>query len=129
MELTPYLNFAGSCREAFTSYADIVGGTITAQIPFPDDDARLMHCRLEAENLVLHGADALAGEVDRAGMWVSLAVDTPDDAQRIFAALADGGEVRLPMAPTFFASQFGMCVDRFGVPWQIAHAPAAPPET
>jgi PhnB protein len=125
MELTPYLNFAGRCRQAFTSYAEIFGGAVTAELPFPDDDARLMHCRLEADGLVLHGADALPGEVERQGLWVSLATDTAEEAQRIFAALSDGGDVRLPMSSTFFASQFGMCVDRFGIPWQVAHIGAA----
>jgi PhnB protein len=125
MELTPYLNFAGQCRQAFTSYAEILGGAVTAELPFPDDDARLIHCRLEVGGLVLHGADALPGEVDRQGMWVSLAVDTVADAQRIFAALSEEGDVRVPMSSTFFASQFGMCVDRFGIPWQVAYIGAA----
>lgn len=119
MELTPYLNFAGGCREAFAVYAEILGGTITADLPFPDDPDRVMHCRLESGRLVLHGADALPVDVERNGMWVSLDVDMQEDAERVFAALADGGEVRLPLAASFFASRFGMCVDRFGIPWQV----------
>ena len=119
MELTPYLNFAGTCHQAFTWYAEVLGGTITASVPFPDAGSRLMHCRLEAGDAVLEGADSLPDPVLMQAMWVSLVVDTAEDAERIFQALADGGQVRMPLGPAFFAARFGMCVDRFGVPWQV----------
>ena len=56
------------------------------------------------------------------GANVSVTVDDPDDARRVFDALADGGQITAPMMETFFSPAFGMCVDRFGVPWMVIAA-------
>jgi PhnB protein len=54
-----------------------------------------------------------------AGLYISLIVDSPADADRIFGALADGGRITMPIAETFFSARFGMVVDKFGTPWMI----------
>jgi PhnB protein len=122
MELTPYMIFGGRCRDAFTTYAEILGGTITTTMPWNGSDERLRHCRLEVRGEVLHGMDAERGErvQDTALM---LALDTPEEAERVFAALMAGGEQAVPMGPTPFAARFGMGVDRFGIRWMITAGP------
>jgi PhnB protein len=118
MELTPYLIFGGRCRDAFTAYAEILGGTITATMTWEDSDERLRHCRLEVRGDVLHGMDAQSGEGVQ-GTALMLALDTPEEAERVFAALMADGEQAVPMGPTPFAARFGMGVDRFGIRWMI----------
>ncbi len=61
------------------------------------------------------------------GMYVNYTVGDVAEAQRVFEALADGGEVRMPMGETFWSPMFGMCVDRFGTPWMVNAEPAAVP--
>ena len=118
MELTPYLIFGGRCREAFTAYADILGGAITATMPWEGSDKRLRHCRLEVRGQVLHGMDSQLGEGVQ-GAALMLALDTPEEAERVFTGLTVGGEVTVPMGPTPFAGRFGMGVDAFGMRWMV----------
>jgi PhnB protein len=118
MELTPYLIYGGRCREAFTTYAEILGGTISSTMPWDDSGQRLRNCRLEAGNLVLHGMDSESGEaVEPASLM--LALDSAEEAERVFGALTAGGEVNVPMGPAPFAARFGMAVDPFGIRWMI----------
>lgn len=118
MELTPYLICGGRCREAFTSYAEILGGTLSAMMPWDDSGERLRNCRLEARGQVVHGMDSESGEVGEPASLM-LALDTPAEAERVFSALTAGGEVTVPMGPAPFAARFGMGVDAFGIRWMI----------
>jgi PhnB protein len=128
----PYLNFGGNCREAFDDYQHILGGELSlltmAEMPgghpVPPDQAELiMHAALVHDGGLLMGADDPTGSFDGVrGFHVNHQVADVEGAERVFAALADGGRITMPMGETFFASRFGMCVDRFGIPWMIMTA-------
>jgi PhnB protein len=131
MRTNPYLMFDGQCKTAFEFYAKCLGGRIEmmqthGESPAKDHTPRewhdkIIHARLTAEDVVLMGSDAPPGHQEKPqGMWVSLDVDKPADAQRIFSALADRGQVKMPFGQTFWAAGgFGMVVDRFGTPWMV----------
>jgi PhnB protein len=131
MTFHPYLFFGGNCREAFTRYQEIFGGELVllamkdmpADEPVPDNQADLiMHAALRTDDSVLMGSDDPTadnfGPVQ--GMQVTYAVGDPGEAKRAFDALADGGQINLPISATFFSPAFGMCIDRFGTPWMIS---------
>ena len=136
MAFHPYLYFGGNCRDAFTRYQEIFGGEhvllrmkdVPAGEPVPAGQADLiMHAALKVGDDLLMASDDPTtdsfGPVQ--GMQVNYAVGDVDEAKRVFEALADGGQVTLPAAATFWSPMFGMCVDRFGTPWMIsADAPA-----
>jgi PhnB protein len=129
IQINPYLNFNGQCRAAFEFYASCLGGKIEmmqahGDSPMKDQTPRewhdrILHARLTAGDAVLMGSDQPPGQEETAqGMWVSLNVDRSADAERIFNALAEGGQVRMPIQRTFWGL-FGMTVDRFGTPWMV----------
>lgn len=136
MQLTPYLVFDGQCREAFTFYAETFGGEIITMQSFGDSpgaehapaemQGQIMHAFLRVNGAMLMGSDAPPGQFQRAqGLSVALQVDDPAEAERIFAALADGGQVTMPIQKTFWAERFGMVTDRFGTPWMVNGGQAA----
>ena len=125
--LNPYLNFNGDARQAFEFYASVFGGT-PAFTTFADlgaadspDADKIMHVMLETEaGYTLMGADTPAGMEFQpiAGSSVSLFGD--DRALHdYFDQLADGGSITMPMAKQAWGDEFGMCVDKFGVPWMV----------
>jgi len=130
MQFHPYLGFNGQCREAFETYARVLGGQIAAlhtfgetpeagQMP-PGTENLVMHARLEASGAILMGSDAPPGMFQPAqGLYVSLHVEEPSEAERIYHALSEGGEIQMPIQETFWAKRFGMFTDRFGTPWMI----------
>ena len=131
MAFHPYLAFAGNCRDAFNRYKDIFGGELTlitlADAP-PEAGAQgegaadaIIHAALISDGQLLMGADDPSGGFDgqNRGMCVNCAVADAAEAQRVFTALADGGQVQLELGGTFFSPAFGMCTDRFGTPWMI----------
>lgn len=131
MRLNPYLNFDGTCEEAFNFYAQLLGGKIEALHTFGDtpaaehvpDDHRhkIMHARLAIGDQAIMGSDCIPARPypGVSGCYVSLNVDKVADAERIYAALAEGGQIQMPLEKTFWAERFGMLVDRFGVPWML----------
>ncbi len=130
MQLTAYLSFAGNAAEAFDFYAAALGGTIVARMTYgespmaaemdPASHGLVMHCQLVAGTAELMGADAPPPhDASHGGTCVNVMVDTPEEAERVFAALSDGGAVQMPMEETFWAHRFGMLVDRFGKPWMV----------
>jgi PhnB protein len=137
MKLFTHLNFDGNCEEAFRFYAQHLGGTITAmltqkdlprQVPSPfDQENAVIHARLEVAGVTLIGNDVPA-EVFKPirSAYVYLAVDSAEAAERIYAALAAGGNVGTPLAETFFASRFAQLRDRFGTLWTLIHERPAP---
>jgi PhnB protein len=128
MNLNTYVNFPGSCREAFHYYEKHLGGRIEMLMTHGEspDQSRakpewkdlVLHARLAVAGTVLSGADIPSAQPMRSA-YLSLGVDSDADAERIFAALADGGEIFIPMNQTFFASRFGQLRDRFGINWMI----------
>jgi len=130
MKLTPYLNFNGDCKAAFEFYEKALGGKITFMMTHEDVPAsenigpewkdRIMHARLEIGDQHLMGSDSPPEYFEKQqGIYVSIHVDTVDEAETVFAALSEGGEVRMPIGETFWALRFGMVIDRFGTPWMI----------
>lgn len=133
MDFHAYLFFSdGRCQEAFTRYQEILGGELEA-MPFsaapsgeeapisPDDQDLIMHAALTVGNGLLMGSDDPTGDGGpMKGIAVSLTCDDAESAERVFAALAEGGEVSMPMGEAFWARRFGMCTDRFGVPWMVS---------
>ncbi len=142
MQFTPYLNFDGNCAEAMAFYAQLFDGQIVFQTSFGDMPAsegmpplpeaakqRLMHAHLQigAQSLMASdtmpagpAADMCGGGYQKPqGMWVSIGVDSAAEGQRVFDALAQGGAVTMPFAPTFWSPGFGMVTDRFGTPWMV----------
>ena len=130
MQFVPYLNFDGECEAAFKFYEQHFGGKIVAM--FTQEDApdgcqipaewakRIMHAVLIVGDAVLMGCDMPPGSPAAPGnIQVSLMIDTPEEAERIFHALADGGTVKFPIQETFWAVRFGTVDDRFGIPWMI----------
>ena len=126
----PYLNFDGNCREAFEFYESVLGGElfVMSNDDMPADDqfgpeweGRVVHAALTIGDAVLMASDTPPGTpfAGMQAMYVSHRVDDASEAERIFAALADGGEVQMPLTETFFAARFGSLVDRFGTPWMI----------
>jgi len=136
MQLGPYLNFNGQCEAAFKFYEKCLGGKIEVMITFAGTPAE-EHAPPELRNKILHarlivGGDALMGSdapPDRyeapKGFSVSLQIDDPAEAERIFHALAENGIVQMPIQQTFWADRFGMLVDQFGIPWMVNCGKAA----
>jgi PhnB protein len=130
MQMSPYLTFKGECEAAFNFYERCLGGRIEAmfrdgespmagQTP-PERLNAILHARLKVGDFVLMGSDAPPERYARpAGFAVSLGIAEPEEAERIFHALAEGGTVQMPIEKTFWAKRFGMLVDRFGTPWMI----------
>jgi PhnB protein len=131
MQLNPYLMFDGRCEQAFKFYAKVLGGTIAAMIPHEGTPAaahvpaewrsKIMHARLTVGDKVLMGSDAPPDRYDGGmkGFSVTLGIDEPKEAERVFHALAEKGTVNMPIQETFWAERFGMLVDQFGTPWMI----------
>jgi PhnB protein len=129
MAFHPYLTFGGNCREAFTRYQEIFGGELVllpmsempSDQPAPPDQADLiMHAALTFEGHLLMASDDPTGNFQGVqGMHVNYTVPDVAEAERVFEALADGGEVTMPIAETFWSPMFGMCIDRFGTPWMV----------
>jgi len=130
MQLNPYVNFNGQCEAAFKFYEKVLGGKITfsmtwGEMPgadqFPAESHKLiMHSTLSLGDKLLMGADAPPGRYQEPkGMNLSLHFKDKAEAERIFKALAEGGSVTMPFEKTFWSPGFGMCVDKFGIPWMI----------
>jgi PhnB protein len=129
MAFYPYLFFGGDCREAFTRYQEVFGGELSIMTfsDNPDEGAPpglaelVMHASLLLDGESLMGSDdpdVDFGPVN--GMMIGHSSTEAAEAERIFAALAEGGTELMPMEETFWAPRFGMCVDRFGTPWMIS---------
>jgi PhnB protein len=130
MKFVTYLNFNGTCREAFEFYAKTLKGEILAMhthasVPpehqiSPEWKDKIMNAHLRVGDQELMGADAPPQWFKGVeGFHVSIQIDDEKEGKRIFDALADGGTVTLPYEPTFWAKRFAMLRDRFGTPWMI----------
>jgi PhnB protein len=137
MSFHPYLYFSGTCREAFTRYHEIFGGELfmmpmsdvpDGEVPPGANPDLIIHAALIIDGSLLMASDDPTGDGGPV-TGISVSYNTADeaDAERVFAALAEGGEVSQPLIATFFSPKFGMCTDRFGTPWMVvAQDPNAP---
>ncbi|HEY2034303.1 MAG TPA: VOC family protein [Rhizomicrobium sp.] len=131
MKANAYLNFDGNCAEAFQFYAKTFPGTglhimrqgdMQKDAKAPEKDW-VIHAYVKIGDTELMASDTFNhGYTKPAGMNVALNVDTPAEAERIFKALSEGGNVTMKMEETFFAHKFGMVVDRFGTPWMVVNS-------
>jgi len=130
MHVSTYLNFSGRCEEAFRLYERVTRGKIVAMVTYGETPCatqmpsewqkKIVHARLQVGSAYLMGCDAPPDrQKPSQGYAVSLGVDTPEDAERIYKELSDGGEVHMPLDQTFFARKFAMFTDKFGIPWMV----------
>jgi PhnB protein len=130
MKMNTYVNFAGTCSEAFRYYEKHLGATIGMMMTHGQapDQSRI---NPEWKDAVLHarisigGTDLMAADIPNAqpmrSAYLTLSMDSDTEAERVFYALSDGGQVLMPIEETFFASRFGQVRDRFGINWMILH--------
>jgi PhnB protein len=126
--LNPYLNFPGTAREAMEFYAGVFGGTPTTstfgELGAPDspDADKIMHAMLETPSgYTIMGADVPTGmEYEpAAGVSLSLSGDDGDELRGYWDKLCDGGRVTIPLEKQVWGDEFGMCVDKYGIPWMV----------
>jgi len=136
MQVQTYLFFEGRCDEALEFYRKTLGAEVIQlmrfkQCPEPNAAAgpnaeKVMHAAFRIGETTLMASDGrCSGQQPFAGFSLSLAVADVAEAERLFAALGEGGKVQMPMAKTFFSERFGMVADRFGVGWMVMVAPKA----
>lgn len=130
MQTTPYLNFGGKTREAMEFYRDLLRGEITAMFTYGESPMAgempekshdgIMHSHLIADGAEIMAADGPPSEGSGPNnVSIALSIDDVDEAERIFAGLAEGGTIGMEMQQTFWVERFGMCVDRYGIGWLI----------
>lgn len=137
MHIQPYLHFDGNCEEALTFYSQALGAKIEMLMRYrespeppspgmvpPGMDDKVMHASFRIGDNVVMASDNCTGKgVGFQGFQLSLGVADAAEAERCFSALANGGQITMPLGKTFFASSFGMLVDRFGVAWMVIVTP------
>ena len=131
MQVQAYLNFAGRCEEALAFYKKALGAEVTMMMRMkespdpamkapPEMGEKIMHSAFRIGETTLMASDGMGQQ--KAGFnGVTLSIEVPDDAeaQRLFAALGEGGSVQMPLAKTFWTSSWGLLTDKFGVPWMV----------
>lgn len=128
MQLDVYVNYPGHCEAALRFYEKHLGGQITGimyhrEMPGPSDGPpgwadKVVHARIEIGGTVLMAADIPDAQPMRSA-YLTLTLDTPEDADRVYALLQEGGDVFMPMESTFYAERFAMLRDRFGTSWML----------
>lgn len=144
MRVEPYLFLDGRCEEALDFYREKLGAEVLMLMRFKDAPSdggpppegcepppagtgdKVMHASFKVGGTTLMASDGNCRGTPRfEGVSLSLSVADDTTAERVFAALADGGQVQVPLAPSFFATRFGMVADRFGVAWMVVTDPKA----
>ncbi len=136
MKMNTYVNFAGTCAEAFRYYEKHLGakvGVMMTHAQSPDQSRvdpewkdKVLHARISIGDTELMAADIPKAEPMRSA-YLTLRMDSDTKAERVFSALSDGGQVLMPIQETFFATRFGQVRDRFGINWMILHERPMPP--
>jgi PhnB protein len=130
MRMNTYINFNGTCAEAFRFYemhlAGEVGMLMThEQVPDPSRADPEWRKKVLHGRIVIGGSELMAADIPNAepmrSAYLTLNVESDEEAERVFSALSDGGKALMPMQETFFASRFGQVRDRFGINWMILH--------
>ncbi len=133
MLVQPYLFFDGKCEEAVEFYRRALGAEVEMMMRFrdcpepaqpgmvpPGAENKVMHAALRiGDTMVLASDGRCLGQPEFRGFALSLTAADEAEADRLFAALADGGQVQMPLSKTFFSPRFGMVADRFGVSWMV----------
>lgn len=133
MLIEPYLFFEGRCEEALEFYRRALGAEVTMLLRYkespdppppgmlpPGNEDKVMHASMRIGDTVVMASDGMcSGQAKFEGFSLSISLAAEAEATRLFAALAEGGEVRMPLAKTFFSPCFGMVTDRFGLGWML----------
>ncbi|MBI3415211.1 MAG: VOC family protein [Verrucomicrobia bacterium] len=132
----PYLFFGGRCEEALAFYRAALGAQVDMLMRYKESPEpmppgmlppgwgdKVMHATFRIGETILMASDGCEDGAKFAGFSLSLAVPTEAEADRAFVALADGGQVRMPLAKTFWSPRFGMVADRFGIGWMVSVMP------
>jgi len=130
MQLSPMVNFNGQCEEAFKFYEQCFGSRIQTMMTWGDSPMadqvstewrdKIVHATLIVGETSLLGNDAPPDSYEAPkGISVTIHIKDVSEAERVFKALAENGTVQMPFEQTFWSAGFGMCVDRFGIPWMI----------
>lgn len=143
MKIEPYLFFNGNCEAAAEFYGKAIGAKVLAKMRYnespeapppgaipPGYENKIMHMLMQIDDALVMASDG-CGESDKntpafAGFSLTLNAADVAEARQKFAALGDGGKVTMPLNKTFFAEQFGMLTDRFGLGWIVIAAPLQP---
>jgi PhnB protein len=130
MDTNIYLHFDGNCEEAFKFYEKVLGAKIQTVFHYegspmadqtpPEQKDKVMHARMTIGDKTIMGSDAPQGRYSKPRGF-SINIDSKDvaEAERVFSALGEGGQVHMPIAETFWAKRFGMLVDKFEIPWMV----------
>jgi PhnB protein len=134
MKLNPFLGFNGKTHEAMAFYAQVLGGKVTSEMKYrdmppmesqegcgempPETLDHVAHSQLEVGPAILMAADGPSPE-GQGGTTINIDVDSIEEAERVFKALADGGEIKMPITETFWAHRWGFLIDRYGKPWMV----------
>jgi len=129
---SPYLFFDGRCEEALDFHKSSLRAKVTRVMPYqdapdpppgmvlPGSEGKIMHASFRLGETTVMGSDGrCGGQLEFRGFSLSLTVASEGEADRVFAALAEGGHVHMPLGTTFFAPRFGMVAGRFGVSWML----------
>ena len=133
MQAQPYLFFDGRCEQALEFYRSALGAEVTSLHRFKDSpephnpgmippgaENKVMHASFRVGGTTVLASDGrCTGHPSFQGFSLSLTVPNDAEAERLFAALGQGGQVQMPLTKTFFSSRFGMVADRFGVSWMV----------
>jgi PhnB protein len=136
MLVQSYLFFNGRCEEAIEFYKKTLGAQVEMLMrfkeapgdhkPTPGTEEKVMHSSFRIGDTVVMASDGMAqGKLEFKGFSLTIATKTIDEAQKLFGALSDGGQVHQPLIQTFFSPSFGMLADKFGVGWMIMAEPPA----
>jgi PhnB protein len=138
MKLHTYLNYGGNCEQAFRFYEQHLGGKITmmmtqgeqpgpSTVP-PDLQKAILYARMSIGETELMGSDVPPERFEpMRSVYLSLTLDSSEEAERVYALLSDSGQIFMPMQETFFAFRFAMLRDKFGTSWMIVHQRPMPP--
>ena len=135
MKVEPYLFFNGRCDEALAFYTKTLGAQVSMLMRFDESPEpcpgmpegwgnKIMHCSFALGETRVMASDGMSAESSPfSGVTLSISADSTEDATRYFNALADGGQVQMPLAETFWSPCFGMLSDKFGVNWMVGVHP------
>jgi PhnB protein len=130
MQVQPYLDFNGRCDEALEFYKRALGAKVGMLMRWkdspdksmvtPQNADKVMHSQFQIGDTTVMASDGRSsGQPNFHGIMLSISANSEADADKLFAGLADGGQVQMPMGKTFFSPRFGMVADKFGVGWMV----------
>ena len=130
MNVQPYLSFEGRAQEAIDFYKKALGAQVEAIMQFKDappdmqgnmpNKDKVMHSAFKVGDTTIMATDGqCSGKSEFSGITLTIQAGSDAEAEKLFAALSQGGKVNMPMSETFFATRFGMVADKFGVGWMV----------